>query len=180
MVLMTVLVPDGLFAGDVMMVESGGGNYEILVPPGCKGGMPIEIDLPGGEDEPPPADEAGGGTVPVEITVPDGVEMGQSFSVDFGGTIYDIVCPDGCFPGSAIVVELPASSADDDRGAPPPQPPPPEPPPPPEEEPAEQPSHFKFHPGQRVELYRSDGAESPGYIVCGFEGVFDVCYKVKL
>ena len=40
--------------------------------------------------------------------------------------------------------------------------------------------HFKFKPGQRVELYRSDGAESPGYIVCGFEGVFDVLYKLKL
>ena len=39
---------------------------------------------------------------------------------------------------------------------------------------------YKFKPGQRVELLRTDGAFSPGTVVMGFEGVFDVLYKVKL
>ena len=193
--LLTVTVPDGLMEGDVMSIEHLGAAYEIAVPPGCSGGMPIEIDLPGGDDggtsqQPPPSD---GMLQPVEVVVPDGTFEGMAFSVDFGGTIYEIVCPDGCGPGSAIVVELPA--------APPAAPAPPArlppvyesdgprrpPPPPPPEDPedaakaaAMTAEHYKFKPGQRVELYRSDGAESPGYIVCGFEGVFDVLYKVKL
>ena len=45
-------------------------------------------------------------------------------------------------------------------------------------------SHFKFKPGQRVELIRAgrgdDEVTSSGTIVSGFEGVFEVCYKVKL
>jgi len=192
--LLTVTVPDGLFAGDVMSVEHAGLTYEIEVPSGCSGGMPIEIDLPGGEDE----QQQPAGTQPVEVVVPDGVFEGGAFSVDFGGTVYEIVCPDGCGPGSAIVVELP-TAAPVPAPAPPPRssapslppiyedplrrPPPPYVPEDPEDAAkaeAMTKEHFKFKPGQRVELYRSDGAESPGYIVCGFEGVFDVLYKVKL
>ena len=45
-------------------------------------------------------------------------------------------------------------------------------------------SHFKYKPGQRVELIRAgrgdDEVTSSGTIVSGFEGVFEVCYKVKL
>lgn len=40
---------------------------------------------------------------------------------------------------------------------------------------------YKFKPGQRVEVLRSDNASSPGTIVGpGWEGVFDVMYKVML
>ena len=43
--------------------------------------------------------------VPVEVTVPEGIWAGDQFTVDspFGGS-YDIICPDGCGPGMAIVV----------------------------------------------------------------------------
>ena len=45
-------------------------------------------------------------------------------------------------------------------------------------------SHYRFQPGQRVELLRAgrgdDAGTSSGTIVQGFEGVFDVCYKIKL
>ena len=73
--LLTVTVPDGLFAGDVMSVEHAGLTYEIEVPSGCSGGMPIEIDLPGGEDE----QQQPAGTQPVEVVVPDGVFEGGAF-----------------------------------------------------------------------------------------------------
>ena len=130
----------------------------------------MEVDLPDG----PGASGSLPGMQPVELVVPDGVIAGQPFTVEFNGTNFEIVCPDGCAAGDAIIVELPCD-----------EPPPPEPPPEPAEEQAtEQAEHFKFKPGQRVELIRtgkdSEEVTSSGTIVCGFEGVFDVCYKVKL
>ena len=164
MVLLTVVVPDGLLPGDQMSVEAPDGNaYTVEIPPGVAGGQAMEVDLP---DGPGPSSS---GTQPVEVVVPDGVRAGEAFSVEFGGAVMEIVCPDGCGAGSAIIVDMPL---------PEPEPPPPAPPPAPDQ------SHFKFQPGQRVELIRSGGANeevtSSGTIVCGFEGVFEVCYKVKL
>lgn len=170
--LLTIAVPPGLYAGDEMAVEAPDGNvYNVIVPDGVEGGMSIEVDLPGGTDD----HASTSGTQPVELVVPDGVAPGQPFTVEFNGASYDIVCPDGCRAGDAIVVELPAALPDDDNetAAPPAEPPA-----------AEQPEHFKFKPGQRVELIRAGRGDeevtSSGTIVCGFEGVFDVCYKVKL
>lgn len=172
--ILTIAVPPGLRAGDEMAVEAlDGQTYNVIVPDGVEGGMSIEVDLPGGPDE---AAGPSSSTQPVEICVPDGVYEGQPFTVDFNGVNFEIVCPDGCGPGDNIVVELPA--ADD-------------PPPPPAEPPAadgpsipDQGAHFKFKPGQRVELIRTgkgdDEVTSSGNIVYGFEGVFDVCYKIKL
>ena len=121
---------------------------------------------------------------PVEIVVPDGLSAGDTFSVEFGSTVFEIECPDGCCGGNAIVVELPrpAPTGDDDGIGQTPT----------TEATIEQDqssssalqSDYKFQPGQRVEIYRSgrgdDEVTSSGTIVCGFEGVFDVCYKVRL
>lgn len=177
--LLTITVPPGLRAGDEMAVEAPDGNvYNILVPDGVSAGAAIDVDLPGGDED------SGGvatGTQPVELVVPDGVTAGTMFTVEFNGTNYDIACPDGCRPGDAIVVELPADDAttappptepgdDDDDDLPAPDLP--------------DNSHFKYKPGQRVELIRAgrgdDEVTSSGTIVSGFEGVFEVCYKVKL
>lgn len=174
MVLMVVVVPDGLRAGDEMSVtDAAGQSFTVAVPEGCGGGMELEIDLPSCSATEPPSSEAR--LEQLEVVVPDGVRSGQSFSVEnTAGQIFDIVCPEGCGPGSAILIELPAA---------------PEPPPPPLPAPAPEPSRgdaadddggYKFHIGQRVELYRSDGAESPGTIVGVFEGVLDTMYRVKL
>ena len=46
--------------------------------------------------------------MPVEVTVPEGIYCGDMFTVDYCGGAYDIMCPDGCGPGMAIVVDLPA------------------------------------------------------------------------
>ena len=166
--LLTVGVPDGLVAGDEMSVVAPDGNtYTVMVPPGVEGGMSLEVDLPGAEE---PGSSAAG-MQQVGVVVPDGVGPGEAFSVEFDGVVMDIICPDDCSAGSAILVEMPAA---DNRS----DPPTPEPPLPDES------AHFKFKPGQRVELHRSGNASeevtSSGNIVCGFEGVFDVCYKVKL
>jgi hypothetical protein len=166
---MAVVIPDGLLASDVMAVESSRGmSYELVVPYGCSGGMTIEVDLPADEES-----NEQSAMEQVEIVVPPSVRSGEPFSVEFGGRVFEIICPDGCGGGSTIVVELPASNSEV-----PPDAPAAEHDAPANAVPADYP--YKFKPGQRVELWRSDGAESPGYIVAGFEGVFDVCYKVKL
>ena len=165
--ILTVIVPHGLVAGDAMSVEARDGNaYTVEIPPGVRGGMEMDVDLPDGPDEPSSSSSA---LQQVEVVVPDGVFPGQGFTVEFDGTTFEIACPDGCGPGSAILVEVPQ--------------PEPEPPPAATSELPDQ-SHFKFQPGQRVELIRAGRADeevtSSGNIVYGFEGVFDTCYKVKL
>jgi hypothetical protein len=116
-----VTVPEGVWAGDQFTVDSPfGGSYDIICPDGCGPGMAIVVDLPAaGQPALPPAAEST--TQPVEVVVPDGVYCGEYFTVDFDGAAYDIQCPDGCGPGSAIIVDLPAG--------PPEQQPPAEPPP---------------------------------------------------
>lgn len=189
--LLTVTVPEGLTAGDVMSVTAPDGlAYEIIVPRGCRAGDSIEVDLPC--DEPAagnggggaPAGAANGGLEAVEIVVPDGLSAGDTFSVEFGAAVFEIECPDGSCGGDAIIVELPrqAPAGDDDGIGQTPT----------TEAAIEQDqssssaqqSDYKFQPGQRVEIYRSgrgdDEVTSSGTIVCGFEGVFDVCYKVRL
>ena len=112
--LLTVGVPDGLVAGDEMSVVAPDGNtYTVMVPPGVEGGMSLEVDLPGAEE---PGSSAAG-MQQVEVVVPDGVGPGEAFSVEFDGVVMDIICPDDCSAGSAILVEMPA--ADNRSRAPP-------------------------------------------------------------
>lgn len=44
------------------------------------------------------------------MTIPEGIYCGDIFNVDYCGGTYDITCPDGCGPGMAIVVDLPAGT----------------------------------------------------------------------
>ena len=172
MVLLTVEVPPGLGEGDVMSVNFEQQTFELAVPPGCFAGDKIEVDLPvesdGGGGG---ADSSASGMQQVELVVPDGVYAGDLFRVDFDGQTFEIACPDGCGAGATIVVELPSSNQQQQQQQK-------------EEAPAPDQSHFKFQPGQRVELIRTakgdDEVTSSGTIIAGFEGVFEVCYKVKL
>jgi hypothetical protein len=114
----------------------------------------------------------------VTIVVPAGCYAGDEFTVEFNGQSFNICVPHGCYPGDELTVDvpepepLPSKLHDQKRKA---APSPAAAPAPAAEDPG-----YKFKPGQRVELIRSDGAYSPGTIVCGFEGVLDVMYKVQL
>ena len=114
--MMTVTVPDGLYAGDAMSIMAGDQEFTITVPDGVGPGMNIEVDLPV-DDGGGPSD---GQPQQVEIIVPDGCWPGMEFTVEFEGKSFNIVVPDGCEPGMALNVEVPA-----DDGEPPPPPPPP-------------------------------------------------------
>jgi hypothetical protein len=116
--MMTVTVPDGVYAGDAMNIMVGEQEFTITVPDGVGPGMNIEVDLPvddagGPSDGPPPPQQ-------VEIIVPDGCWPGMEFTVEFEGRSFNIVVPDGCEPGMALNVEVPAGEEE-----PPPPPPPP-------------------------------------------------------
>ena len=92
-----------------------------------------------------------------------------------GGGLFEVAVPDGLAAGMTMQVELPlppseaiTSPAHDDFGP---------------STASEAPDPYEgylYRPGQRVQVLRSNGQYSPATIEDAFEGVFDVCYKVKL
>ena len=44
--LLLVVVPDGLCAGDEFIVTAGGCQFHVCVPAGCSSGSDIHVDLP--------------------------------------------------------------------------------------------------------------------------------------
>jgi len=106
-----VAIPDGVGPGEAFLVEFNGTQFDITVPDGCEPGMLIEVEVPGGADEPPaePTAEASGDPAPqlIEVAIPDGVGPGEAFLVEFDGTQFNITVPDGCEPGMLIQVEVP-------------------------------------------------------------------------
>ena len=175
MVLMTVAIPAGLQPGDSMSIEAAGQTFTVLVPDGCSAGMDLEVDLNVEEEA---AASTSSATQQVELVVPAGIWPGDPFSVEHDGGVFEICCPEGCAAGDAILVDLPVAVEQQQ-----------------EEVPAwrdaapcsegplksiSEDDGYKYKPGDRVELLRTDGAYSPGTIVYGFEGVLDVLYKVQL
>jgi hypothetical protein len=161
-----IVVPDGLGAGDEFSVEWGGVSYSIAVPDGMIGGQALTIELPALEET--PTAESAQQTQAVEIMVPDGLGAGDEFSVEWGGVSYNIAVPDGVVGGQALTIELPAlqESAETDAAEPAPA------------EVCSEDDGYKFKPGQRIEVYRTDGSMSPGHIVGkGWEGFDGPTYK---
>lgn len=48
-------------------------------------------------------------TTMVTVNVPDGVYEGMEFIMEYEGQSLNVVCPDGCGPGSEINLEVPAA-----------------------------------------------------------------------
>ena len=186
----TVTVPDGVYEGDEFVLEYDGVQLTVVCPDGCFPGDAINLQVPaaGADDAQPSA----------TIVVPDGCWPGDEFTVEFEGRTFNIGVPDGCGPGDELTVDVPEPEPEpepeprrggskhdqqkrpdfsrplfDNSGS--------------EKtrletvtETSEDDHGYRFKPGQRVELLRSDGAYSPGTVVLGFEGVLDVMYKVQL
>ena len=193
--LLTVEVPDGVHPLDAMIVTGPDGReYEVQVPKGCFPGSSIEVDLPCSEANGTMSNQI---ARELQVTVPDGVEEGQLFTVEItGGEAFEICCPDGCAGGSTIWVEVP-ESFDADQQHP--------------QRPASPPTTaphgnrrtlrasreartssealstsgysenwHRYKPGQLVQVLRTAGFYSRGTVVCSYEGVFDVLYQVQL
>jgi hypothetical protein len=171
--LMAVVVPAGLRAGDTMAIEAEGQVFEVMVPEGCSGGAEIEVELP---VEPPGIDlNSTAEEISLEVVVPDGVGEGQAFTVETEWGSFEICVPAGCGPGSAVAVTLPEElrQVSGDTTAEPSH-----------DEPAivqeDNASAFRFKPGQRVQLRRSNGAYELATVSYGYEMLFDVYYECRL
>lgn len=160
MVLLTVIVPQGLSAGDYVSIDSGDGQcFDVKLPTGFGPGDELPVEAPASPSRLPASPLVRNTTVmdfeqmmDFELVVPDGVVEGESFSVDTEFGTYDVQCPPGCSGGSAIVCQLPIVSHE-------------------EEQQAVADTGHKYLTGQRVQVLRSDGyTYSKGTIEYSYEG----------
>lgn len=163
-----LVVPDGVGAGELMLVEFGGTSYEVGVPEGSASGDAITVELPAAAAEPGQ----------VELVVPDGVGAGDLVLVDApGGASFEVAVPSGCGPGDRITVSLPAEQpaaepkAPADAAAAPELPATRTP-----EVPATHAGAFRI--GQRVQVLRSNGEFSAAF-VADYHAPSEL-YKVEL
>ena len=113
----TVITPDGCLPGELLCVDVGDGrSLEVVVPEHCYSGVPILVQVDGDDD----GAESGQGVVApamelVEVTVPFGVAVGDTFSVTTGwGETFDITLPHGFAAGSTLTCELPLPQIDEE------------------------------------------------------------------
>lgn len=156
-------VPPGADLDGCFVIEHGGRDFQIELPPGSFVGDQIIVALP--DDEPPSEPEAPGNCV--EVIVPDGLGAGELMLVEFGGTSFEIAVPDGCVAGDPICVQLPDPPQEDLR--------------PLEEAPTEPaaPAHTgNYRLGQRVQVLRSSGEYCTAFILNYHES--SELYRVEL
>jgi hypothetical protein len=116
-----ILVPAGVQSGDVFrVVLTDGRELTIACPDDAGPGDLLEIDLPPAEDgdlgmrEPSSPELGGGDGETAEVVIPEGLQAGQSFTVEssWGGQ-FEVTVPRGTLPGSTLFVELPKAAEDD-------------------------------------------------------------------
>jgi len=151
-----IVVPDGLAAGDNFEVEWGGVSYSIAVPDGVSGGQALTIELPSIDPAAEPSEPADTGAPSVDATKGDSKEGQPMIPVEgaTGATWTDIDC-------AIERLEQTCTERCTDK--------------------CPRCDGYGFKPGQRIEVYRTDGAMSPGHIVGkGWEGFDGPTYKVQL
>jgi hypothetical protein len=194
--LLDLVIPDGVAAGESFDVDVGDGSlFSVLVPKGCSAGDCITVSVHAEEQEEQQLD--GTEIQSVEVVIPEGVFPGHSFEVETAsGHVFAVVAPDASYPGLNILVELEvptsggvprqlSATVDDGPGVPrqrsqtvddahegag-------------QQRPSQRPCsewQHRYCSGQSVMVLRSDGSHSKGTIEDSFEGVFDVLYQVRL
>ncbi|CAE7304608.1 unnamed protein product [Symbiodinium natans] len=56
-------------------------------------------------------------TVEIEVIVPDGVQPGDVFEVEYDGKMLEVDVPAGCGPGSAITLAIPVTPHETPQGS---------------------------------------------------------------
>jgi len=197
-----IVVPEGLGPGDAFDVEWGGVNYNIAVPDGCFGGTALNIELPSLDQpaaaEPPPsiAEEPCTKACQRQCRQCDGMKfkpeqkiemmrsdgtmspgciVGKGWPGSFGPT-YKVLLDEGgtkaavteddiinqvtVYDTKKLAKAVPCTKQCTAS--------------------CTQCDGLKFKPDQKVEVVRSDGAMSPGYIVGkGWEGFEGPTYKAR-
>lgn len=152
-----IVVPDGLSAGDNFEVEWGGVSYSIAVPDGVCSGQSLTIELPSIVPEEEQPSDTGAPAPSLDAPKDDSKEEDKPLipvEGATGATWTDI--------DSAIErLEQTCTEKCTDK--------------------CPRCDGYSFKPGQRIEVYRTDGAMSPGHIVGkGWEGFDGPTYKVQL
>ena len=198
--LVTLTVPDGLSAGMEMSVDWGGVMYNILVPDGVGAGQEISIELPSLEEPTPALEEP---TPALEKPTPAFQEP-PPYHDPTGPRTSHGMSPSRGYTGpeertfltqlddaedkllSFMMDEMHMAGEDDGRPPSPPTVPLKKPPPPP-------PSHslqrvvdidaeyagYRFRPGQRVHVMRSNGQFTLATVEYGYAMIFDLLYQVR-
>ncbi|CAJ1428625.1 unnamed protein product [Effrenium voratum] len=137
---MEIVVPEGCFPGSVITLDIGPASVPTTpagptegkseepaplpaepvpaepteqVQPEPTATQPVEPAEPAEPSE--PAEEQ---MVELEIEVPEGLEAGQVFEVEYEGSTLDVEVPEGCGPGSLITLQVPVQSQSGSRQGP--------------------------------------------------------------
>uniref|UniRef100_A0A7S4HMG0 Uncharacterized protein n=1 Tax=Prymnesium polylepis TaxID=72548 RepID=A0A7S4HMG0_9EUKA len=104
-VVVEVIVPDGVLAGDSFLIEFDGQQLEVTCPKDCFTGdcisMPVDVPESSGVEQ-------------IDVVVPDGCFPGMEFAVAFDGREFNLLVPEGCEPGSMLTVDVPPRSPDEE------------------------------------------------------------------
>lgn len=106
-----VTVPEGVGSGDAFWIEAGRQFFSVTVPEGKQAGDEILVDADVTEQSTCIASsthERSDERV-FEVIVPDGAKVGDDILVEADGSQVTVTVPEGCGPGSALSVMLPAA-----------------------------------------------------------------------
>lgn len=172
-----VEVPQGVGPGEELLVDAPNGDQMfVTIPKTASSGDLISIEhlpqhSPQQHSTLSPTAKSNHARE-VEVVVPEGIHEGESFTVEtHEGMCFDVICPDGCGAGCAIVVTLPHVDETPDFESAMVEAP----------QEAEERWWHRYRPGRRVKVLRSDGVSySSAKVVLSYEGVFGALYHVRL
>lgn len=167
----SVVVPDGCSAGDLLTVSTAHATFNVAVPDGCCAGTSFDVAF---EEAPSPPTH--------EVVVPEGCFAGDTMNVELDGQVFHVIVPNGFCAGDV----LPCNLLDDSETLMSSE----------HEQPREQqhapesptasaapawPAHGLHSAGERVELLRSDGSYSLGTVVGAYDGPYESpLYQVRM
>eukprot|EP00931_Biecheleriopsis_adriatica_P098451 TRINITY_DN7240_c0_g1_i2.p1 TRINITY_DN7240_c0_g1~~TRINITY_DN7240_c0_g1_i2.p1 ORF type:complete len:2333 (+),score=612.73 TRINITY_DN7240_c0_g1_i2:51-7049(+) len=101
-----VAVPEWCKVGDNFTVEVHGKTFEVQVPPGCGPGSLVALGVERGSEDTSMMKPDTGSVIGVNITVPEGCKVGDTFMVEVRGKKLEARVPPGCGPGSVLTLGL--------------------------------------------------------------------------
>ena len=96
-----VIVPSGADPGTEVLIEVDGTEYCVTVPEGCHEGSTFSVTLLAAFVDTPADDDL------IEVIVPEGCLAGERFCVQLDGGEFVAIVPEGCGPGSAVLLTVP-------------------------------------------------------------------------
>ena len=102
---MLVEIPEGLHAGEEMIVIAGDHEFSITIPPGCRAGSLIEVSLPDPQPE-PDGTFVQQSSQYAEVQLPPDCQVGDELQVELPQGLISFTVPEGSVPGTSIRIAL--------------------------------------------------------------------------